>query len=177
IFSLSDRPGYLRLYGKELIVSNYTLSLVARRQQSFKYNALTAMEFSSNEENQMAGLIVMYSNTLHHYLYVGYTESIGSYISIMTNNNKDYNQYICEPEKVIPGKQIFLKAVVENKDLQFYYGYSENDLKKIGPILDMSILSDENSNGFTGAFVGMCCNDPATMTNYADFEFFEYIEY
>lgn len=39
----------------------------------------------------------------------------------------------------------------------------------------MKLLSDENSGGFTGEYVGLCCNDPATRIKYAEFEFFEYI--
>ncbi|MGL1892509.1 MAG: glycoside hydrolase family 43 protein [Spirochaetaceae bacterium] len=176
IFSLTDRPGYLRLYGKEMIVSDYILSLVARRQQSFKYTASTAMEFSSDEENQMAGLIVLYSNILYYYLYVGYDEHIGSFISITSNNKGDVNLFVIDPIPVDAGRKIYLKAVVNDNELQFHYGYDEKTYKGIGPILDQSMLSDENSGGFTGAYVGMCCNDPATLNTHADFEFFEYKE-
>lgn len=176
IYSLTDRPGFLRLYGKEMIVSDYIVSLIARRQQAFSYEASTVMEFTPDEENQMAGLIVMYSNILHYYLYRGWNEKIGHYISIMSNNNTEVNIFSCEPEPIDVGKKIYLKAEIDRCSLQFYYGYSEQSYNKIGTVLDMSILSDEHSGGFTGAFVGLCCNDPATQRNYADFDFFEYKE-
>lgn len=176
IYSLTDRPGYLRLFGKEILTSNYTLSLLARRQQSFVYNASTVMEFNPGEVNQMAGLIVMYSNTLHYYLYVSWDPKTGSYISVLSNDNKEINMYESEPVSVNTSVRIYLKAKVVNEALQFYFGYTEDSYQKIGPILDMSKLSDEYSGGFTGAYVGLCCNDPSTQSKYADFDFFEYIE-
>ncbi|MDA3846553.1 MAG: glycoside hydrolase family 43 protein, partial [Vallitaleaceae bacterium] len=176
IFSLTANPSHLRLYGKEMIVSDYEVSLIARRQQAFIYEASTAMVFSPDEENQMAGLVVLYSNILHYYLYVGYDNHIGTFISIMSNDNRDINIYACRPEAIATGKQIYLRAEVDGPSLQFFYGFSENDYKPIGPVLDMTILSDEHSGGFTGAFVGLCCNDPSTLSAYADFDFFEYIE-
>ena len=45
LFSLTERPGYLRLYGRETIGSLFTQALVARRQQSHCYSASTIVEF------------------------------------------------------------------------------------------------------------------------------------
>ena len=42
LFSLTERPGYLRLYGRETIGSLFRQSLVARRQQAHCYSAATA---------------------------------------------------------------------------------------------------------------------------------------
>lgn len=176
IFSLKDRPGYLRLYGKDMIVSDYTVSLIARRQQAFSYQASTAMEFTPDDDNQMAGLIVMYSNILYYYAYVGFDRKIGTFISIMSNNKRDVNIYVIDPIKVDSGKKVYFKADVNREKLQFSYGLSEDSYKNIGGEFDMMLLSDENSGGFTGAYVGMCCNDPATKSAYTDFEFFEYLE-
>ena len=41
LFSLSARPGYLRLYGRETIGSLFTQALVARRQQAHCFSAST----------------------------------------------------------------------------------------------------------------------------------------
>ncbi len=56
--------------------------------------------------------------------------------------------------------------------------------QELGKILDASILSDDNVRdnsdryrpAFTGAFVGICCQDLATNNHHADFDWFEYIE-
>ena len=47
-------------------------------------------------------------------------------------------------------------------------------------LFDASILSDEatapGAPNFTGAFVGMACQDMSGMANPADFDYFEYRE-
>lgn len=176
IFSLTARDSHLRLYGKNMIVSNYEVSLVARRQQSFNYEASTSVEFNPDDENQMAGLVVMYSNNLYYYLYIGLDYNIGPYLSVMSNDRKKINLFECAPIPIGQDRKIFMKADVQGKKLQFYYSQDNNSYQKIGPVLDMMKLTDEHSRGFTGAFVGMCCNDPATRKAYADFDYFEYIE-
>ncbi|HQR90414.1 MAG TPA: glycoside hydrolase 43 family protein, partial [Caulobacter sp.] len=45
LFSLTARPGWLRLYGRESMGSQYRQALVARRQQAFCYSAATLMDF------------------------------------------------------------------------------------------------------------------------------------
>ena len=45
IFSLSARPGWLRLIGRESIGSWFEQALVARRQEHFAYRAETELEF------------------------------------------------------------------------------------------------------------------------------------
>ena len=60
IFSLSARPGHLRLYGRETIGSLFTQALVARRQQAFCYSAATLMDFEPEHFQQAAGLVCYY---------------------------------------------------------------------------------------------------------------------
>ncbi|HRX15440.1 MAG TPA: glycoside hydrolase family 43 protein [Spirochaetota bacterium] len=173
--SLTERPGFLRLKGREAVYSKYTQALVARRQQSFKYSAQTAMEFDPNEENQMAGLVVYYCNELFYYLYMGYDYSIGAYISVMSNNLGDLDLFAAG-RVAVKADRVYLKAEVNYSELQFYYSTDDVSWIRVGDVLDMSLLSDDVSGGFTGAFVGMACHDPATMKVYADFDYFEYVE-
>lgn len=56
IFSLSARPGYLRLYGRETIGSLFRQSLVSRRQQSYCLSAAAVIEFEPEHFQQLAGL-------------------------------------------------------------------------------------------------------------------------
>ena len=56
LFSLTERPGFLRLYGRETVGSLFKQALVARRQQSHCYSASTIVEFEPRHFQQMAGL-------------------------------------------------------------------------------------------------------------------------
>ena len=46
----------------------------------------------------------------------------------------------------------------------------------VGPVLDVFKLSDDYGTGlhFTGAFVGLCCQDLKDHALHADFDHFEY---
>src|SRR5690242_1954970 len=84
LFSLTARPGHLRLYGRETIGSSFRQSLVARRQQSHCYSALTAMEFEPDAFQQAAGLVCYYNASKFHYLYVSYDAESGKHVRVMS---------------------------------------------------------------------------------------------
>lgn len=46
IMSLTENPGNMRLYGKESLISKFTQALVARRWQSFNFDAATSVSFN-----------------------------------------------------------------------------------------------------------------------------------
>ncbi len=68
--------------------------------------------------------------------------------------------------------------------LKFTYSIDGENWHNIGPELDSSILSDDyvRDNGlhyraaFTGAFVGICCQDLTGNKKYADFDYLSYKE-
>ena len=70
---------------------------------------------------------------------------------------------------------VYLKAEIKENEVQFYYGYSEKELWKIGPVIKAGFLSDEacDEGWFTGAMLGICCQDLTGFGKYADFDYFE----
>ncbi len=70
LFSLSARPGYLRLFGRESVGSWFEQALVARRQDSLHCSAETTLEFEPEDLQQFAGLIAYYNRFKFHYLAV-----------------------------------------------------------------------------------------------------------
>ena len=67
---MTARPGWLRLYGKESLLSKFNQAIVARRQQSFVFSASTALEFAPSYFKQMAGMVYYYNTTQYYYLRV-----------------------------------------------------------------------------------------------------------
>ena len=61
IGSLTANPGHLRLYGNESLTSRFTQAFVARRWQSFKFEAETAVDFTPVNHQQGAGLVCYYN--------------------------------------------------------------------------------------------------------------------
>jgi len=172
--NLTERPGFLRLRGKESVTSRFEQSLVARRQTSFCYDAATALECSPKDYNQLAGLIAFYDH--RHFFYLAKTR---------IDDTEVLNLYCCnkgswiEPIKPVPvpaGSRVYLKASMRYDHLQFSYSLNEQDWQELGPSFDSSILSDEylEPMHFTGAFIALCAQDLAGREFVADFDYFSY---
>ena len=84
LFSLTARPGFLRLYGRETVGSLFKQALVARRQQSHRYSAATIVEFEPRHFQQMAGLVCYYNSAKFHYLYVSTDDAVGKHVRVMS---------------------------------------------------------------------------------------------
>ena len=185
LFSTTARPDALRLFGRESIGSLYYSSLVARRQQHFNYEAETEVDFSPDDFQQMAGLCAYYNSHKFHYLYISHDDEIGRHLNIIscaadTSLHGDYpiNDYrIALP---VDGS-VKLKCRVEGVSLQFYWALPGEAWTAVGPSLNAAALSDEAGKGeganFTGAFVGMACQDLTGQALPADFLGFAYTEF
>jgi xylan 1,4-beta-xylosidase len=181
LFTLSARPGHLRLYGRETIGSLFRQALVARRQQSHCVTVATAMDYEPEHFQQMAGLICYYNSSKFHYLYVSHDETRGKHIRVMSVLPDQMQTDAFTPPVAIPsGLPVHLRAEIDYERLQFGYRVEGQDWRWLPAVLDASILSDEASApgqpNFTGAFVGMACQDLAGTRRPADFDFFEYVE-
>jgi xylan 1,4-beta-xylosidase len=183
IFSLTARPGHLRLYGRESIGSLFKQSLVARRQQAFCFSAETVVEFEPEHFQQIAGLTCYYNSTKFHYLHISHDDRIGKYLAVMSNMADAAQADSFTPPIAIPsGKPVRLRVEVDYERL--YFGYQivdgHTDWQWLPRQFDASILSDEataiGQPNFTGAFVGMACQDMAGTGRPADFDFFSYQE-
>lgn len=174
-YSLTERPGYLRLRGHEGLSSKFEQSLIARRWEEFCFEAETCVEFEPDVFKQMAGLILMYDQDNYFYLHVTFDEELGKCITLLTAENKKY-QYPVGYLPIEVGKPVRLKATVDHDKAQFFYAVGDEDYQTIGPVLDASILSDEacNEGWFTGAMVGICCQDLTGFKKEADFDWFSY---
>jgi xylan 1,4-beta-xylosidase len=183
IFSLTARPGFLRLFGRETLGSLFRQSLMARRQQSHCFTATTVVEFEPEHFQQMAGLICYYNSTKFHYLYISYDESLGKHLRVMSCIPDSLQaDAFTPPIAVSAGKPIHLRVEVDYDRLQFGYRVEgvDNDWRRLPQQFDASILSDEaappGTANFTGAFVGVACQDMSGTSKHADFDFFEYRE-
>lgn len=172
--SLRERPGWLRLYGRSGLSSKFSQSLIARRWTDFSFDVSTRMEFEPEVFKQMAGLILMYDTDNYLYLHVSYDEELGKCITILRAENKNYS-YPAGFESLEEGKSLVLKASVRDEKCQFYYGYEEDKMQKIGPEFETGFMSDEacREGWFTGAMMGIACQDLTGFGLHADFDWFE----
>ena len=183
IFSLTARAGFLRLYGRETIGSQFRQALVARRQQAHCFSASTVVEFEPEHFQQSAGLTCYYNSAKFHYLYISHDETLGKHLRVMTCTPDSPQSDSFTPPVTIPaGAPVHLRVEVDFERLHFAYRVEGGDGKWhwLPQPFDASILSDEatvpGQPNFTGAFVGMACQDTAGTAHPADFAFFEYRE-
>jgi xylan 1,4-beta-xylosidase len=180
IFSLTARPGHLRLYGRESIGSLFTQGLVARRQQSQCYSAETLMDFEPAHFQQAAGLVCYYGGNKFHYLHVSHDDVHGKHIRVMSAlPDAPMSDAFTAPIPIPPGP-MGLRVEVDEERLWFAYRLAGGPWQRLPQTFDASILSDEaqmpGTANFTGAFVGMACQDMAGTAAAADFDWFFYRE-
>lgn len=181
LFSLTARPGYLRLHGRESMGSLFRHALVARRQQHPCFGASTVVEFEPEHFQQMAGLVCYYNSTKLHYLHLTHDETLGKHLRVMSCiPDALMADAFTAPIPIPPGRRVHLRVEVDFERLLFAYKVEgvDADWRWLPEIFDASILSDECSApgqpNFTGAFVGMACEDMSGTRRPADFDGFEY---
>jgi xylan 1,4-beta-xylosidase len=181
LFSLTERPGHLRIYGRESIGSPFRQGLVARRQQSHSFSARTSVDFNPQDFQHMAGLVCYYNSSKFHYLYITNDETLGRHLRVMSFLPDQVQTDSFTPPIPISRKvPIHLRVEVDFERLNFGYSFDGETWNWLPEQLDASILSDEATApglpNFTGAFVGVCCQDTSGAARPADFDYFEYEE-
>jgi xylan 1,4-beta-xylosidase len=179
LFSLTERPGHLRLFGRETIGSWFRQALVARRQEALCYSASTVVEFEPEHFQQMAGLVAYYNSSKFHYLYVSHDDTHGKHVRVMSRRpDQVVFDAFSAPMPIAAGEPVELRVEVDFERLYFGYRVGKGPLVWLPEPLDASILSDEATMpglpNFTGAFVGMACQDLAGTRHPADFDHFDY---
>ncbi|RME73133.1 MAG: glycoside hydrolase family 43 protein, partial [Verrucomicrobia bacterium] len=173
-----DRPGYLRMRGRGSIFSPRQMSLVARRLQAFRVRVETGVEFEPWHVRQSAGLTAFYSAMNFYYLRIYHSESLGVRCLGIMKGDLGRKSELRDARVPIEGwPRVYLRFILDHRELQFFYSSDGVEWKKIGPVLDATILSDEYGfQKFTGAFAGLFVQDLHTQELWADFDYFDYEE-
>lgn len=129
----------------------------------------------------MAGLVCYYNTENFYYLKVSRDEELGKYLGIISCDRGNFDEGISQNISLNDRIRIYLRVKVDYQELQFYYSLNGIEWKEIGPVMDATILSDDYVTyngkwGFTGAFMGLCCQDLSGQKKAADFDYFEYLE-
>lgn len=177
LWSLAARPGWLRLFGRESISSHFEQALVARRFEHWHFTATTRLDFNPAHFQQGAGLVCYYNSTKFYYLSLSCDEGKRCLrLLSATPGEGTRDDLVCD---TVPDGEIDMRAQIAGPSLRFgWRSANMPDWQWIDHNLDVSILSDEVSlqglPNFTGAFVGMACQDVSGAGLPADFAFFRY---
>ena len=130
----------------------------------------------------MAGLVYYYDSLSYYYLYITEDETAGRVLSIISCVLGKGTQPIGVGISLPATGEVYLRLTTLKDKAYFSYSLDNENYIRIGKELDATVLSDDYyaSTGhilFTGAFIGICCQDLSGQGAYADFDYFEYKEH
>lgn len=156
--------------------------MIARRQQARHVQVETSIDFVPTCREQMAGLAYMY-DTGNFYLLVKTRDEeygcpsldlkIPAKLRLIRSSHFAVDDVIT-PIAIPENGPLFLRTVTTEDGLhaKFYYSLDGQNFLELAEV-PTNILTDEQSEGFTGAHFGMYCHDMTGGRKWADFDYFE----
>ncbi|MEN6384992.1 MAG: glycoside hydrolase family 43 protein [Phycisphaerales bacterium] len=171
VYSLTDRPGYLRLYGTpEPLLQSKQVAFLGIRQSEMAGEVITKMEFEPISENEEAGLAV-------------YQKSDCKYSAYLTLRNQQ--KAVCLRKTIrdmtielgnipVSKTSLFLKVKLDTYIYEFSFSEDGNQWTRIGSGM-ANLVSTDVAGSFGGALLGIYCSGNGKKCQHpADFDWFEY---
>ncbi len=170
-YSLTERPGYLRLKPTALPLDGWGVpTWVGRRQQHIDCTATTCVELKNAAPGEEAGLSVYMMHTYHYAVYIrqleGGKQAVGLYYRLG-------NMRHLEKEVVLPKGKVYLQVQADKDHYSFHYSTDHKKFDSLGK-MDTRFLSSETAGGFTGIYFGLYATSKSEPKGSADFEWFDY---
>jgi len=170
-WSLTERPGYLRLKGSKInFTGKDSPAFIGRRQTVFDITVSTKISFVPVAENEEAGLVIRANDKNYYTLLI--TQKEGKRVVMFRKYLKDAIAGISYQE--ISDGDIVLRIDATDKNYQFW-AQEEGKWANLIGIASTKDVSSEIVGGFTGVFIGMYASGNGTAnTNPADFDWFDF---
>lgn len=172
-WSLTVRPGYLRLNGSAVSLKDQdSPAFIGRRQTAFDIAASARLSFTPTTPNEEAGLAIRGNDANHISLII--TRFAGERVAMLrrvARSNDISTNYL-----TIGEGDITLRITAT--DLEYHFWVQEDGQPAI-PIgtFPTYLLSTEVIGGFTGVFIGMYASGNGKVNaNPADFHWFDFEE-
>jgi len=172
-WSLTERPGYLRLHLRpQMLSERANPSFVGRRQQHINFAARAAMAFTPASPNECAGVVLLQNNDFH-FRFVITQDDDGDTLARLIKREKGEEALLAE--RRIEGHRFYFKVEAYGQAYSFYIAVSLETWQPVAEAVDGCILSTPVAGGFVGAYVGMYASSNGQPSeNVADFDWFEY---
>ena len=170
-WSLTERPGWLRLKGSAVTLDDTdSPACVLRRQQHHACEASALLEFTPAHVNERAGLTVL-MNPTHHYDLAVTTRDGQRWVEL---HQRIGELHAVTARDVVPAGAITLGVTADTGYYSFWYDAGDAHRKHLGRGT-VRHLSTEVAGGFTGVYLGLfATGDGKRSTAEADFDWFEY---
>lgn len=150
-WSLSDRPGFLTLYGSSISLNDLeSPSFVGRRQQHLDCHVSTLLECSPVLEGEEAGITVFMNERFHYEIALGIRDGVKKvYV-----RRRIGSLWKVEAEHEYDDERIVLTVQADAKHYTLGYQRPNGEVTVLG-IGECSLLSTEVAGGFTGVYFGL----------------------
>lgn len=172
-YSLSERPGFLRLQLRPETLSTLSNpSFVGRRQQHIHFSASTMFEFTPQSADECAGLVLIQNDRFHFRFVATLSDSITARLT----KRADGQDEVLAETAIAPGK-VTLKVTAHEQSYNFYTSSDGKTWQPLAENIDGRILSTPVAGGFVGTMIALYASSNGQPgTNHADFDWFEYTE-
>lgn len=170
-YSLTNRPGWIRLSGSHLKLNDGgSPTFLGRRQQHFDCQITTLIDFEPQQDYEEAGLVV-YMNNWHHYE-LAITRLDGVRSIIVRRTIGSLSAIVARKPVSADPLEIGIQAT---RNIYKFTFQEKNAVSETLATGETRYLSTEVAGGFTGVFLGMYAtgNGQETITP-AYFDWFEY---
>jgi len=149
---------------------------VARRVQHFDARAEATVDVDPGDFQHMAGLVAIYDVATWFYLHVSRDQERGRELRLATMSNGKYGE---DPSAILPlpgTGPVDLALEIRQLEIRFFVRVEGGDWRTAGWPKSAHVLGDEfgDYGHFTGAFVGMACQDLSGRRRPATFPRFLY---
>ena len=174
-WSLSDRPGFLRLSALPALAEEKASSAaVLRRQQHNDFQAAVAMEFDPQHDGEEAGRLLAQNDRFSYLLVKERFEGSNRLACWQILNG---TRILAASEKV-PDGRVYLFIEGRPGAYSFFWGMTEREMKPLALNLDGTILSTLVADGYVGVLMGMYVSNGRAERKapdcHADFDWFRY---
>jgi alpha-N-arabinofuranosidase len=175
LYSLRERPGYLRLHGSADGLDDVAATAwLGRRQCHFSVRVAARLEFRPTSEREEAGLVVRMNEQHHYEIFV--TRRAGVPSVILRRRIGSLRAEVAVRPWSASDDGVVLAIDADREQYSFFFGAAESDLERLGAG-ETRYLSTEVAGGFTGVYFAMYASgNGAACVHPADFAWFDYRE-
>ena len=172
LYSLTERPGFLRLRLRPERLSEWTNpSFIGRRQQHKHFAVQAKLEFTPQGKQECAGLVLVQNNGF--YLMFVLVDNSGPAVRLIQRARGE-EQVLSEAS--VHSGPLYLKVEAHEQAYSFFVADELGSWLPVAEGVDGRILSTPVAGGFVGAYIAMyASSNGQPSANHADFDWFEYL--
>jgi xylan 1,4-beta-xylosidase len=172
-FSLSKTAGLTLKLKPETCMGTGNPSFVGKRQQHLHCSAETEVNFTTNSDNEKAGLVIFQDEK--HFYFLSKSIDNGEQVLQLYKSKVDGKTMDILAQVPADGTKIQLRIDIEGAYCSFYYATQPGKWILLKDKADAKFLSTHEAGGFIGCFFGLYATSSGkSSSNSASFKYLRY---